>query len=187
MRTCVVTLLATVVCVPLLAQTPRGRRVYGPMPAAAQAATAENAVKQAIEQLGNEKKAYDRDLEVLDHLRSADLALTDPVQPYNAIEKAYDEVERAKSMATDLLVSDGIIKVERQIEDARRSPTVADFGRLRASLRSDAIGPAARLVARNGAKLQDETLAWIRVQELIAAHLRQLAEITSASLRAAQQ
>lgn len=187
MRTTFVALMTTIVCLPLLAQAPRGRRVYPTMAPGSYAVNAEAAVKQAMDQLAAEKKAYDRDLEMLDHLRAADNALTDPVQPYNAIEQAYGSVERAKSMATDLLVSDGIIKVERQIEEARRSPTVADFGRLRASLRAEAIGPAARLVARNGAKLQDETLAWIRVQELIAGHLRQLAEITSASLRAAQQ
>lgn len=187
MRRCLVPLLV-IVSMPLFAQVPPPRRGVVIRPSRGpQAFTAEAAVKQAMEQLGEEKKIYDRDLEVLKHLRNADIALTDPMQPNNAIEKAFDEVGTAKGLNPDFLVYQGCVKAAQALEDAKRSPMSADFGRLRATLRSEATGPATRVVARNGARLQDETLAWIRIQELISSHLRQLAEITSESLRAAEQ
>ena len=152
-----------------------------------QAGFAETAVKQAMDQLVAQKKIYDRDLEVLQHLKNADAALTDPMQPNNAIQKAFDEVDTAKGLTSDFIVTQGVIKASSALEDARRSPVSADFGQLRTIVRTEAIGPASRVVARNGSRLQDETLAWIRVQELISSHLRSLAEIGAQSLRAAQQ
>jgi hypothetical protein len=140
-----------------------------------------------MDQLAAEKKTYDRDLEMLRHLRLADEALTDPMQPNNAIQKAYEEVGRAKSLVPELFVLQGVTRVEKEVETARLSPATTDFGRLRGILRTEVIGPASRLVARDGARLQEETLSWIRVQELISAHLRQLAEISAESLRAAAQ
>jgi hypothetical protein len=178
-------LFLAIACLPLFGQAPPPRTARGPSGIFAE--RAEIQVKQAIDQLATDKKNYDRDLEVLTHLRIADVALTDPMQPHNAIEKAFEEVGKAKSAVSDFATKDGIIKVAQQLEDARRSPTGADFGRLRSGLRTDALGPAIRVAARNGAKLSEETLAWIRVQELISGHLRQLSEITSASLRATQQ
>jgi hypothetical protein len=165
---------------------PRGR-VMPQLPRSMQAMTAESAVKQAMDQLTADKKTYDRDLDVLRHLRAADVALTDPMQPNNAVQKAHEEVDAAKMLNPEFLVMQGVIRTEKEIENARLSPMTADFGRLRGILRSEAIGPASRLVAKNGARLQEDTLSWIRVQELISSHLRQLAEISAESLRAASQ
>lgn len=151
------------------------------------AQSAEIAVKQAMEQLASFRKMYDRDVEVLNNLRGADDALADAMQPSNAIQKAYESVEHAKALGPDFLVMQGVIKIERELESARRSPMSADFGRLRSVLRDEALGPAIRLVARNALRLQEETLAWMRVQELIAAHVRTMTEIAGESLRAAQK
>ncbi len=188
MRTAAANLLLVLCSIPLLGQPgpPSQRGIRFMPPRGPQAGTAEMAIKQAIEQLGNEKKLYDRDLEVLRHLRGADEALTDAMQPLTAVQKAYEEVGAAKALRPELPVMQGIIKSQEELENARRSPLSADFGRLRAALRSQAIGPAARIVARNGLRLQDEALSWLKVQELIAVHLRTLAEITGESLRAAQ-
>lgn len=179
--------MCVVIALPLLVLAQSPRRVIRPMGPNMQAGTAESAVKQAMDQLVAEKKAYERDLEVLQRLRNADVALTDPMQPNNAIQKALDEVEVAKGLAGDLTVKLGVIKIAQELEAARRSPLSADFGRLRGILRSEAAGPAVRLVARNGAKLAEDSLAWIKVQELISSHLRSLAEISAESLRATQQ
>ena len=181
MRTTALPLTLAFVCLPVFAQT---RRPAPPINTITY--NAEAAIKQAMENLGNEKKIYERDLEALQRVRNADAALTDPMQPNNAIQKAIDELAAADPLVSDLFVKNGIIKARQQVEEARRSPASADFGRLRASLRTDALGPTIRLVARNGARLQEETLAWIRIQELISMHLKALAEMTSASLRAAQ-
>lgn len=148
---------------------------------------AETAIKQAIEQLGGEKKAIERELKVLGHIRHADAALTDPMQPSVAVQKAFEEISEAERATGDHVVRSGLIRTRQAIEDARRSPGTADFGRLRSLLQRDALAPASRLVVAMATQLQEETLAWIRVQELIATHLRALAEITGESLRAAQQ
>ena len=139
-----------------------------------------------MEQLANRKKIFERDLAVLQHLRTADNALADTMQPNNAIEKAFEEVQAAHRLDPDFDVIQGVIKAERALEEARRSATTADFGHLRGIVRGEAGGPAARVVARNGTKLQEETLAWIKVQELISSHLRALSEIAADSLRAVQ-
>ena len=149
--------------------------------------SAEGAVKQAMEQLGAFKKICDRDLEVLAHLRAADKALVDPMQPSNAIQKAFDEVEAAKVLGPDFLVAQGVAHVERDLESARRSPMTADFGRLRSILRDEAVAPASRVAIRDAQRLQDESLAWLRIQQLIAEHLRILSEISNAALRASEQ
>jgi hypothetical protein len=148
---------------------------------------AEMAIKQAVEAAGTQRKAIDRDLEVLVHLRAADVALTDPMQPSNAVQKAYEEVDKAKSLQPEFNVFQGVIKVERELENARLSPMGADFGRLRALLAEHALGPASRVVTRNALRLQEETLAWLKVQELISAHVRGMTEIAGESLRAVEK
>jgi hypothetical protein len=145
--------------------------------------SAESAIKQAMDALGEERKIYERDVAVLREIRQADDALTDPMQPLNAIQKAYDHIDKAKTFMPELVVMNGLVKVHGALTDARRSPLSADFGRLRASLKSDAEGPAQRVAMRNALRLQDETLMWIKVQELISMHLRSLSEITGESLK----
>jgi hypothetical protein len=188
MRAFVIAAIFGVCSLSVIAQpSPRRGRVMPPMPKSMQAVTAESAIKQAMDQLASEKKVFDRDVDVLRHLRASDEALNDPMQPHIAIQKAYEEVAAAKALNPELLVMQGVIKAERELEAARLSPASTDFGRLRGIVRDEAIGPAARLVARNGARLQEETLSWIRVQELISSHLRAVAEISAESLRAALQ
>ncbi len=188
MRTFIVVLLIGTFSLPLIAQRSPSRRVVErPMSANMQAGVAESAIKQAMQQVAAVKARYDRDLDVLGHIRAADEALTDPMQPNNAIQKAFEEISAAKALNPEFLVLQGVIAAERELEAARLSPATTDFGRLRGIIRAEAAGPAARLVARNGAVLQEETLAWLRVQELISSHLRTVAEISAESLRAAQQ
>ena len=152
-----------------------------------QVINAERAVRNAMERLANEKKEYESDLAILQHIRAADNALADTMQPHNAIQKAFDEIEEAKRLNPDIVVMQGVIKAERELESARLSPMVADFSHLRSTIRTDAAGPAVRAVATNAAKLQEDVLGWIKVQELISGHLRNLTEISAASARAAQQ
>lgn len=183
MRRIAVTLFTAVLCTPLFAQpSPRGRVMRS-----TSADGAEMAIKQAVEQLGGVKKVMERDIEVLRHLRGADEALANAMQPNNAIQKAYEEVAAAKLLGPDFYVAQGVIRAERELESARRSPMSADLGRLRSVLRGEAVGPASRVVVRNATRLHEENVAWLRVQLLIADHLRQVSEITSASLRAAEQ
>jgi hypothetical protein len=173
---------------PALAQTrdrinrpPSGQRVTPG------ANAAEMNVKLAMDQLANMKKMYDRDVEVLNHLRGADDALADNMQPSIALQKAYESVVKAHSLNPEFLVLQGVIKIEHELESARRSPVGADFGHLRGILRDDALGPASRVAERNALRLQEESLAWLRVQELISAHVRALTEIAGDSLRASQR
>lgn len=179
--------LVTIVATPLLAQPRERRQPPYRIPPNAGAGTAEAAVKQAMEQLANVRKAFERDLEVLTHLRTADAALVDNMQPTVSVQKAYEEVEKAKLLNPEFTVMQGVIKAERELEGARRSPIGADFGHLRLVLRDEALGPASRLVVRNALRLQEETTAWIKVQELIAAHLHALNDIASESLRESQK
>jgi hypothetical protein len=139
-----------------------------------------------MEQLGQDKKAIDRDMEVLRLLRVADSALTDPMQPTVALEKADDAVDKAKQLNPDFTVVQEVIRAERALEDARRSPGSADFPRLRVVVRS-AVNAASRSVVRNAIRLQEETVAWVRIQQTIGDHVRTLSEITGDSLRAAEQ
>jgi len=148
---------------------------------------AEGAVKQAMQQLGDVKKTCERDIGVLTHLRAADDVLTDPMQPENAVQKAFEEVGAAKALVPDFLVMQGVVHAERVLEDARRSPMTADFGRVRALLRDEAVGPASRVAVRDALRLEDEAMAWLRVQQLIAEHLRSISEISNQSLRAAER
>jgi len=161
-------------------------RPRGPRPSQT-AEIAEGAVKQAMQQLGDIKKICERDIGILTHLRAADDALTDPMQPANAVQKAYEEVGAAKALGPDFLVMQGVIKTERALEDARRSPMTADFGRLRALLRDEAASPASRVAVRDALRLEDEAMAWLRVQQLISEHLRAVAEISNQSLRASER
>ena len=165
----------------LLAQSrPPSRQAMRVMPRAAQA---EAALKQAMDMLGEERKAFERDLEVLKHIQAADAALTDPMQPSNAIQKAYDEIDKAKQLRPEFFVMQGVIKIANDLTEARRSPPSADFGRLRAVLQEHAEGPASRLVVSNALRLEEETLMWIKIQELIALHLKTLSELAGDSLR----
>lgn len=176
--------LAVLFAAPLLAQSTPSRRVVRPP---ARAGSAEIAVKQALEQLAEDKKLVERDIAVLRHIQTADEALTDPMQPANAIQKAYEHIDAAKSLMPEFLVMQGVVRVHQVIGEARRSPSSADFGRLRSVLQHEAKGPASRLVIRNAMRMEEEALAWLRVQELIAQHLRAMSEITGESLRISQQ
>ena len=49
-----------------------------------------------------------------------------------------------------------------------------------------AILPAQRVAARNALALEEQILDWIKVQQLISAHLRRMSEIAGESLRASQ-
>jgi hypothetical protein len=165
-----------------------GQRRRSPIQASSYPRTAEISVKQAAEELANEKKGLENDIEILRNLKLADGALVDDMQPTNAIQKAWEHVTEAQRLEPrEFAVRDGIIRARQKLEDARRSPTSADFGSLRESLRAVAIGPAARTVARNSRQLQEETLAWIKVQELIASQLRTLSEIATESLRVVEE
>jgi hypothetical protein len=170
---------------PIAAQAPPPR-VRGPRPSMT-ADVAEGAVKQAMQLLGEIKKICERDIGVLTHLRAADDALADPMQPTNAVQKAYEEVGAAKSLGPEFFVMQGVVKSEHALEDARRSPMTADFGHLRSILRDEAVGPASRVAVRDALRLEDEALSWLRVQQLIADHLRSIAEISNQSLRASER
>jgi hypothetical protein len=176
-----VVLAVTLLSMPLLAQRrPRIPISDGPP-------SAEAILKESIERLGAEKKAMDRDLQVLARLRAADRALTDPMQPTIAVEKAFQEIAEAERLNVDFYVQQGVVRARQEMEAARRSPAAADFGHLRAIIREHALGPASRVVVRNAIRLQEETLGWIAVQEKIATHLKMLAEITGESLKASDQ
>lgn len=171
--------LVTVAAASLIAQPSRRP------PSRAQAA--EMAVKQAAEQVAAEKKEVERAVDVLRRLRNADRALADAMQPATAIQTAFEEVEAARALGPDFLVLQGIARTSRKLQDARRSPASADFGHLRSILRDEAVGPASRVAVQHALLLQDEALAWMKVQELVAVHLRTISEITGESLRASQE
>jgi len=186
MRSLAIGLSSTMLSLTLAAQVPppRGRMMRPP---SMLADTAESAVKQATEQLVMLRKICDRDLEVLAHIRTADKALVDPMQPENALQKAWEEVQTAIRLEPEFYVRQGVIRAKNEIEGARRSPASADFGRLRAVLRNEALGPASRVVVRNALRLEDELVAWLKVQQLIGDHLRALSDISSNSLRASEE
>src|SRR5213593_3495641 len=69
---------AVLFTLPIFAQTPK-RPPIRTMPNQ-QANFAESAVKNAMERLADDKKIYDRDLDVLQHIRAADDALADVMQ-----------------------------------------------------------------------------------------------------------
>src|SRR5260370_3392788 len=183
MRRSAIAISIATLAFPILAQT-QPRRVSRQ---AMSADAAENAVKQAAEQLVGSRKICERDIAVLAHLRAADDTLADAMQPANALQKAYEEVGAAKGLGPEFFVMQGVMRTERALEDARRSPMTADFGRLRSTLRDEAVGPASRVAVRDALRLEDEALAWLKVQQLIADHLRALSEISSQSLRAAER
>lgn len=174
----------TLVCATLSAQRPTPGRTTR---AAFRAENAEALVRQAAQSLSEERKVLERDIKVLGHLRAADDALVDDMQRAAAIQRAYENVEAARALEPGFLVMQGVIRSKTDIEAARRSPASADFGRLRSVLREEALRPASRVAIRNALRLEEETLAWIKVQELLAVHLRALAELSGDSLRAAQQ
>lgn len=150
-------------------------------------AAAEVAVKQAAERLVHTRKAMERDLKVLQHIRASDRALIDPMQPSIAVQKAFEEISEAERLNVIPPLAIGIIKARQTVDAARKSPASADFGRLRATIRDDALGPFQRHVVRAATQLHDETVAWLAVQELISTHLKSLADITGEGLRAADE
>lgn len=176
--------IIVVLAFPLFAQPSRRMR---PPRAATQMDAVEIALRQAAEQLARDRKIVERDVSVLRHLRAAASALADAMQPANALEKAHEEVSEAKRLAPDFTVMQGLIKVEQALDDARRSPGAADFDRLRTLLRNEALTPASRAATRDALDLQDDTVAWLKVQQQIANHLRAIAELSADSLRAAQE
>jgi len=144
-------------------------------------------IKQAAEQLAVLKKAFDRDIEILAHIRTADNVLVDTMQPTVAVEKAYEEIKAARLLQPPFEVEQGLIAAQRVLESARLSPTTADFGKLRSVIRSEALGPASRAVTRNALRLNDEMNEWIKIQQMISDQLRMMSDISSTSLRAAEQ
>lgn len=183
MRAPIASLALLLLTAPLVAQP--ARTIRRPPP---RAESAESIVKQAAEQLVEDKKVYDRDVAVLRHLQNADEALTDDMQRANAIQKAFEEVGKARQLgSSSVVVGQGLIKMTNELESARRSFATADFGRLRSLLREHALGPASRVAMANALKVEEEMLAWLKVQELVSVHLRQMAEISGESLRASQE
>ncbi len=182
-----VMLMTITLSIPMLAQSTPPRRIIPRASRGQEAEAAESYIKQAAEQLLPIKKRFDRDLAILHHINNVDEALSDESQPYNAIQKACDEIDEAKRLEPDFLVKQGVVASQQALDQARRGPGSADFSRLRTLVRTEAAAPALRAVARNGALLQEELLAWIKVQELISAHLRSLAEISAESVRVTQQ
>ncbi|HEY0144183.1 MAG TPA: hypothetical protein VGF48_25070 [Thermoanaerobaculia bacterium] len=182
MRALFASFAVVLLALPLLAQS---RTTQRRLPARAD--TAEAVIKQAGELLVDEKKIYDRDVQVLRHLQAADEALTDDMQRAVGLQTAFEEVAKARSLGADYTVVPGLIKMGNELETARRSISTADFGRLRSLLREHALGPASRVAMRNALKLEEEMLAWLKVQELISVHLRQMSEISGQSLRASQE
>ncbi|MFP5246038.1 MAG: hypothetical protein ACLGH0_05045 [Thermoanaerobaculia bacterium] len=176
-------ILLLLCALPLFAQ-PRPQRITRQINHAMQA---EMAVKNAAELLANDRKDIERDVQVLQHLQKADAALTDDMQPSAAVEKAWEGVQEAKRLQPDFLVMQGVMRMEQELSSARRSPGSADFGRLRSLLRSEALAPASRVASQNALRLEEEVLAWIKVQELISTQLRALSELAGDSMRAAQK
>lgn len=176
-------LIGALLDMPVIGQEPPSRRSRAVSP---HTHGIEQAVKRAAERLANERKIFERDINVLRHLRAADDALADDMQPTAAIQKAYEQVDEAHRLEPPFVVQQGVIRIRQELESARRSPLSADFGRLRLLLREHALGPAARVAVANATRLQEETVAWTKIQELIAAHIRSLAEITGESLQASQ-
>jgi hypothetical protein len=148
---------------------------------------AEMAVKGAMERLANDRKAIELALKVLGHIRAADRALIDPMQPTIAVQKSFEEISEAERLNVNPYLAVGIIRTRQAIDNARKSPATADFGQLRSVLREYALGPVQRDVVRVASALHDETVQWLAVQELIGAHLKSLADITAQSLRAANE
>lgn len=182
MRALFASLTVVLFTLPLLAQ----QRVT-PRRLPARATTAESVIKQAADLLVDEKKIYDRDVAVLRHLQTADEALVDDMQRHVAIQTAFEEVAKARELGADFRVAPGLSKMANELESARRSIASADLGRLRSLLREHALAPAARVARENALKLEEEILAWLKVQELIAVHLRQMSEISGESLRTSQK
>src|SRR6266571_2879483 len=109
---------------------------------------AERAIKQATEEFTAVKKICDRDIDVLQHVRTADAALVDPMQPFNAVQKATDEVNIAVGLEQDrrigppeFTVLQGLLKIQHELASAKLSPMTADFGHLRAVVRESGLGP----------------------------------------------
>lgn len=151
----------------------------------------ETIVKDASRRLAEQKKIVDADLEVLALLRAADVALTDPMQPNVALQKAIDHVDKAQTIIPfhqeNHWVRQGLISMDRALDDAKRSPGAADFGRLRFLLHRDCVAPAARVAIKHSSSLQQELASWIVAQEWITAHLQLLQQVSAEAILAAQE
>lgn len=150
----------------------------------------ETIVKDASRRLTEQKKIVDADLEALALLRAADVALTDPMQPSVALQKALDHVDKAKAILPvhqeNHWVRQGLIAMERALADAKRSPGAADFGRLRFQLHRDCVAPATRVALKHSSSLQQELASWIVAQEWITGHLQLLQQVSADAILAAQ-
>ena len=96
-------------------------------------------------------------------------------------------IEKAILLKPDFPVMQGLLKTKQVLEDARRSPLAADFGRLRALVTQHAERPATRTVIGNATRLEEDILSWLKVQEAISVHLRMLSEIAGDNLRISQE
>src|SRR6266851_3552550 len=92
MRRSAIAISIATVAFPILAQTQPPPRVVRAERSLQTSGVAEVAVKQAAEQLVGLRKICERDVAVLAHLRAADDALADAMQPANVVQKAYEEV-----------------------------------------------------------------------------------------------
>lgn len=150
------------------------------------AIAAERAARQAYDQVKIDQRVFENDVAVLRRLREADRALADSTQPVNALQTAYEAVDAAYRLGPESSVMSGVIRILRELDQARRSPAMSDFERLRSLLAEEALTPASRVVVRNSLRLEEETIAWLKVQEAIGAQLRLLSDVKHASLVAAQ-
>jgi hypothetical protein len=136
-------------------------------------------INRMAEQLGEERKRYERSVAILRHLRTADKALIDAMQPTVAVQKALDEVMKAEGLSPN---SNSLVAMRQELERARLSPTTADFDRLRRLLRENTIDPFARGVLGTAASLQRELTAWLALQNDIANHMDALNQTIGAGL-----
>ncbi|MGA7614645.1 MAG: hypothetical protein WBX15_05625 [Thermoanaerobaculia bacterium] len=148
-----------------------------------EALQAEQNLRQAMQRFAEEKKVYQRDLAVLEHLGKAHAALEDAMQPAVSLEKCHDEVEEARRLITDPLLFAGVRRVSDELESARRSPGMADFDRLRTLLVRETLNRARAIVAENSLRVQNEVAQWLAVQKGIADHLQDLNRVGADSLR----
>lgn len=146
----------------------------------------EGVVREAMRELGEEKKSIlEPAIEVLRKIEVADAALVDPMQPSASLDTAWKEIHEARELiGPNSRLRIGFSRVIAELESARRSPMTADLGRIRSLIQGELKRPASREVVENVERLQDEILAWIKVQDLITAHLKTLSEAAGASLKA---
>lgn len=186
MRRICVCLAVAAVALPLLAQTPSKPRPPYVQPLV-RAEAIEGAIKQASTQLEQFRKVFENDIEILAHIRASDAALADAMQPMTSVETAWKEMNEANRLNPPFEVGQGVAKSLQLLDDARRSPTSADFGHIRSVIREWALGPASRRVVANAQRLEDSMTEWIKIQQMIGDHVRLMNDIAGRSLRASLQ